>query len=314
MLKYCLLCMMFFICLDSAHANCTSIGNVSDSSAMKNITVPRDAAIGSVIQTFNTPVENGNWASGCDGNEGLSYALTYSNKKSNYGSHVYETDVPGIGIRVVNASDASMSFDTPASEYVYNATGFGWYGAKVELIIIGKVSSGILHSGSMATMSIHNRSGYYQVGYTMNVTGSTVTSLACAVTSGDSLAFPIGNVTAEQFISPGTVSQEFSTANLGLSCDPDVNINVTLSGVQNPDSSEPSILSLSNQGQDGVAQGIGVQLFYDGKPLELNKLLNLRKSSGAQETLPITARYIQTKEKIQAGSANATATLNLTYQ
>jgi type 1 fimbria pilin len=43
-------------------------------------------------------------------------------------------------------------------------------------------------------------------------------------------------------------------------------------------------------------------------------MLNLKNSAGGQETFPITARYIQTKDKVTAGSANATATLNITYQ
>ncbi|MDU7775121.1 MAG: fimbrial protein, partial [Citrobacter sp.] len=94
----------------------------------------------------------------------------------------------------------------------------------------------------------------------------------------------------------------------------DANINVTLTGTQNPDTTDDSVLELSNQGDDKVAAGIGVQLLYNDTPLELNKMLNLKRSAGGQEPFPITARYIQTKDKVRAGQANATATLNLTYQ
>nr|WP_227657198.1 fimbrial protein [Citrobacter amalonaticus] len=124
----------------------------------------------------------------------------------------------------------------------------------------------------------------------------------------------MGDVQADQFTQLGTHSQQTSTANLKLDCDADANINVTLTGTQNPDTADDSVLELSNQGDDKVAAGIGVQLLYNDTPLELNKMLNLKRSAGDQESFPITARYIQTKDKVRAGQANATATLNLTYQ
>jgi hypothetical protein len=45
-----------------------------------------------------------------------------------------------------------------------------------------------------------------------------------------------------------------------------------LTGVKNPDSSKDSVLSLSNQGQPGVADGVDIEIVYDGQPPELNKL------------------------------------------
>ena len=56
------------------------------------------------------------------------------------------------------------------------------------------------------------------------------------------------------------------------------------------------------------------ELLYNGAPLAINSPLLLKRSSGGQETLPLTARYYQTLTSVESGSANATATLNLTYQ
>ncbi|HDC4774722.1 TPA: fimbrial protein, partial [Enterobacter cloacae] len=56
------------------------------------------------------------------------------------------------------------------------------------------------------------------------------------------------------------------------------------------------------------------QLLYNGSPLTLNSRLLLKQSAGGQETLPLTARYYQTLTSVESGSANASATLNLTYQ
>jgi type 1 fimbria pilin len=87
-----------------------------------------------------------------------------------------------------------------------------------------------------------------------------------------------------------------------------------LTGIQQPDVSDSSILALSGQGNAGVAEGVGVQLLYNAAPLTLNSNLVLKRSAGGQELFPITARYYQTRSSVTTGSANASATLTLTYQ
>jgi type 1 fimbria pilin len=48
--------------------------------------------------------------------------------------------------------------------------------------------------------------------------------------------------------------------------------------------------------------------------MALNNNIVLKTSAGGQETFPFTAQYYQTKSSVTSGAANATATLNLTYQ
>ena len=126
------------------------------------------------------------------------------------------------------------------------------------------------------------------------------------------MAFFMGNVSAQDFTAINSVSDMTDTENLNINCDSGANINVTLNGTQNADSTDPSILALS-PGQS-FATGVGVQLLYNNQPLVLNNLLNLKTSTGGQESFPITARYIQIKDTVTPGTANATATLNITYQ
>ena len=64
----------------------------------------------------------------------------------------------------------------------------------------------------------------------------------------------------------------------------------------------------------GTAEGVGVQLVYNTIPLQLNNRILLKQSAGGQEAFPLTARYYQTRAVVKPGSANATATLNVTYQ
>jgi type 1 fimbria pilin len=84
--------------------------------------------------------------------------------------------------------------------------------------------------------------------------------------------------------------------------------------MQNPDSANTSVMALTGQGNAGTAKGVGVQLLYNGSPLVMNGRLLLKQSAGGQETLPLTARYYQTLTTVESGSANASATLTITYQ
>lgn len=143
----------------------------------------------------------------------------------------------------------------------------------------------------------------------------TVTVVACSI-STPNLTFPIGDVPVSSFGSTvgTTPAVAQNTQNLGLNCDVGANINVSLSGTQNPDISDSSVLALTGQGGAGVAKGVGVQIVYNGAPLMLNNRIVLKTSSGGQETFPLTARYYQTRTTVSTGTANASATLNLTYQ
>lgn len=143
----------------------------------------------------------------------------------------------------------------------------------------------------------------------------TINVVACSITTPN-LVFPIGNILASTFsTSIGTTpSAAQNIQNLGLNCDAGANINVTLSGTQNPDVGTTSVLALTGQGGANVAKGVGVQIIYNGTPLTLNNRIVLKKSAGGQETFPLIARYYQTKTAVTTGTANASATLNLTYQ
>ena len=129
------------------------------------------------------------------------------------------------------------------------------------------------------------------------------------------LTFPIGDIPASAFgtVVGTTPAGAQNTQNTGLTCAAGTNITVSLSGIQNPDSANTSVMALTGQGNAGTAKGVGVQLIYNGAPLAMNSRLFCDSLPG-QETLPLTARYYQTLTRVESGSANASATLNLTYQ
>jgi len=225
-------------------------------------------------------------------------------------NNVYNTNVNGVGIKITGT--------TKTFNYVYNSPGnnylAGGYNYKAQLIKTssGAVSGGNITTGIFATTYIAESQSYH---IDLAIGGGTIIPVACSLTTPN-LTFPIGDVLASSFGSSigTTPAGAQNTQNLGLNCDSGANINVALNGTQNPDVGTTSVLALTNQGSADVAKGVGVQILYNGSPLVLNNRIVMKRSSGGQETFPITARYYQTKTAVTTGKANASATLDLTYQ
>ena len=242
---------------------------------------------------------------------------------------VFKTTLAGTGLAIGGSgsfnsgSGCSYSY-APDNNYIKNDTTIAlcqdssgiynmniWAQPYVRVVKTGTMDGGSL-SGKIAYLA---QSGHNPAmpEIPVYISGSIVV-VKCAITT-PTMTFPIGNVPASDFgTKVGFIPTKTSTQNLGLDCDADANINVQLSGTQNPDVSTKSVLALNGQGDAGTASGVGVQLLYNGTPLEINKNIVMKKSAGGQEMLPITARYYQTKTAVTTGDASTSATLALTYQ
>lgn len=228
---------------------------------------------------------------------------------------VYKTNLQGVGIQG-DWDGVQWTYRNPATvDARSGTTGIydGGYGQTFKLVKTDNIISGTLTNGLVATTYYDGNSSNPAI--RINLVNSTVVQVACSITTPN-LVFPIGDVLASTFGSSiGTTPVAAkNTQNLGLNCDAGANINVSLSGTQNPDVSTTSVLALTGQGSANVAKGVGVQILYNSSPLILNNRIVLKQSAGGQETFPLTARYYQTKTSVTTGMANASATLNLTYQ
>lgn len=245
---------------------------------------------------------------------------------------VYPTNIDGIGVRYNFAifegtwSFCPMNYD----DHISNSTriytcplpknttlGFS-VGASLQFVKTRpNVSSGVITTIPSVTSSysLNNQSGQQELNPVCSGSGSvTVTAQACAI-NNSSIAVPLDPVLADSFTGAGTTKGD-RTFTIDLNCDAGARINASLSGTQSAETANDSILALSGAGMSGVASGIGIQLLYGNTPLKLNNNIVLKTSTGGQEFPPgaFTARYFQTKNNVTAGSANATATLNITYQ
>ncbi|HGM6627007.1 TPA: fimbrial protein [Serratia marcescens] len=143
---------------------------------------------------------------------------------------------------------------------------------------------------------------------------ATVNALACSV-STPNVNVTLPTVNTNSFTGTGN-TQGDTPFTIGLQCDANARINATLNFIQDGDTTNQSVAALTGKGSAGIASGVGIQLLYGNTPLRNNVLTFLKTSSGGQE-LPagaFTARYFQTKSTVQAGTANTTATMTLTYQ
>jgi len=140
----------------------------------------------------------------------------------------------------------------------------------------------------------------------------TIVASTCT-TSTTNIQITLDDILASKMNSVGSTYNP-KNFNVGLNCDPGARVSATLRGNDNPDTSADGVLQLSNAGSDDVADGVGIQILSNSIPMPLDKLMPLKTFTGTQETLPFTVQYYQTKSEIKTGKANATATLEITYQ
>lgn len=243
---------------------------------------------------------------------------------------IFASNVAGVGVAVGATSTAPLYFSAWVGSIVGHDGG-GWSGedwvltagsppqnysfsmtSVVQLYKTGILENGVL-SGKIGALIVENGASPIVRGteIPIYITG-TVTKIACSLNS-TSINVPLGDISATQFTGIASTAGD-KGFNVGLSCDKEAKINVALAGTQNSDTSDTSVLALTNTGQTGTATGVGVQLLYGGVPLKINNNILLKTSPGGQETLPFTARYYQTQATVGAGLANSSATLNITYQ
>ncbi|WP_426448829.1 fimbrial protein [Siccibacter colletis] len=335
--RACLLQSMFFVSAIffslNAHAGTCEAKVGPWNMDFGEIIIQRDVAIGSSLSNKIYGEEKAAYACHADNQKvriGMREYLTHSELTSE-GGIVYKTNLPGLGVLVGGNGEGYEGW-LLVSPISVSGPGWimfnGWYPngqfdlhlkPYVKLIKIGQIASGpvlgqIAYAAAAVFDNTTNVIDSRGADIPVNLSGKA-TVLACSLTTS-ALNFNIGDIPADTFgstIGDTPVSTE-NTQNLGLNCDADANINVSLSGTQNPDVSVSSVLALTGYGDAGVAQGIGIQLIYNDTPLELNKNIVLKKSAGGQETFPITARYYQTKTTVIAGKADASASLNIAYQ
>ncbi|TKU37308.1 type 1 fimbrial protein [Citrobacter sp. wls716] len=310
---------LFFLLLmavsDVAMASCSFTGGVTSELAgylnFGNVTVQRDAPVGSVLATDVTGAyNNGNAIAGCTREAWTArWELTQWGTLSGYGSGVYNTNLPGVGLRLSTASSGKVL--PYESSYPYNAGG-SWAsipgdGIKGELIKTGNITSGTLTNGVLARASVVNR--FYFANVTLNGT-NTVKSEACSVTT-PSVDVPMRDHDKSEFSGAGSTT-DWVSFDIGLNCDVGARINVRIDAPADASAGSQGVMQLDS----GGASGVGIQLHYrpDDAVVQYGLERFYWQSVYGDEIVQLKARYYQTAGTITPGAANGTATFTLTYK
>lgn len=296
----------------NSYAYCTGSGYgiVTDTINFANVKVQRDTPNGTVIAT-SYHAAGRRQIGYCDTAGGYQYEEMMGN--STPYSHVYTTNVPGVGVRVLywDKYYAEKPATSQYQTYMNLYDGVNYSNTTIELVKIGEITSGPLNNALVSRVYYSSSPSISNM--TLYITGS-VTVVACSITTSN-VNVPLDPVLVSSFTGVNSTKGD-KPFTIGLSCDAGARINASLSFDQNTDTSNTSVIKLTGAGSAGVATGVGIQLLYGSTPLQRNTNIVLKTSSGGQEfpAGAFTARYFQTKSTVTTGDANATATLNLTYQ
>jgi type 1 fimbria pilin len=291
-----------------------------------NVNVQRDLAIGSPIGTVFYGSQSPGYTCTSSGTEGTWAGIQTSRiyDSTVNGRQIYKTNVPGIGIAIGTVIQTGSYAPYESWLTSNNWLGTGWnsfagsvahytFQPMVQLVKIGPITSGALtvDVAKYITNSNVERTGSWLTEIPIKLTGS-ITSVACSI-STPVIQVPLDDILANDLKSVNATFKP-KNFNVGLSCDAGAHVNVKMTGTKNTETSTDGVLQLTNVGSPGVATGVGIQILYNNDPLALNKNIQLKTSSGGQETFPFVARYYQTKNAVTTGVTNAAMVLDITYQ
>lgn len=321
--------------------------STSTASLPKNIIIEsRSYNAGDIIYSSGWQAGSNNklTISGCGGNYQVGFFYLNSPQiDSGAGTTIMPTNIPGLGVRV-STQDQAGPYDSQMT--IDNDWHAGDGGSShtltnsqylIELVALGgQISSGQLTFGSPVAQvdfresTSHTAKGDVASNLELSNANVVMKAMGCTVDTS-AINFPFGTINVTEFDSNIKVG---STPNqiVNLSCEPGSNVSLSVRAAEaTGDNANHTVIALTGAGTEGVASGLGVQLglktsSYDsennGIPLNNSiSLITSTRSNGtvtnggaaAQELLTFSATYYKTSETVTTGTANATATLTLTY-
>lgn len=242
--------------------------------------------------------------------------------------HVYQTDVPGVGIRMYSRRDQQVIYVPSQLDY-YNVITYVYQPAEIFEVELVKTAtttgSGTILSSGLLTTNYTDGTGPGRPRYTSTISGFIVTS-TCEVDSGSkNIAVNFGEVPSTTFAGLSSKGPEHDFA-INLICqggnvaEADQGlISVRIDATQDK-SMLPGVLAITPA--TDAASNVGIELVdvLNGNEHKIvfgQAIVLGRTPVNASSTLqlPMRGRYIQTQTgKVGPGTANGTATFTIEYQ
>lgn len=314
-----MLCLNMLMPASATAAVCT--GNTIDASVSPPaLAVSRNVAPGTILYQ----VVNARTPSNSVSCSGVMFMVTqYTTPLATTAlADVYQTNVPGIGIKVVANF---LGVDTPIANTTtyWGDTTTNWRGGtyfpySLYIVATGPVSPGtvslanplITDYASASSTSLSDP----MVLHTLSVNPFNVTVENCTTPS---VAVNMGNHSLNEMPAVGSTTSTTSFSIALNSCPSGMNgieyeldpVTTIVPGTGN------SVVTLDS---GSTAVGIGLQVLDgSGNPFSLGTpvaFTGYNASSGGSYTIPLQARYYRTASPVVAGSANTAMTFTMTYQ
>ncbi|RQT51441.1 fimbrial protein [Burkholderia cepacia] len=332
-------------------ASCTGTAQTVTISMPASVTIPRDAAIGTVLTTWaSTPATTNFYSCLVSGSafSGMAFEALSMTKAgmtvagpNGVAYTVWNTNVPGVGVAIGVRSYANgcgwqpwddlgtprPPLPSPWAGWACNQNGTNSLvtnGGQVQVALVktgaitaGTVTGGVLFEGAPSTGGA-NINGPFAVSASSHVSYSlTSTIVNVAACTTPNVTVNMGSPMQSEFTGIGSTNKQAVSFNVAVNaCPTGLNsIQYQFIPVNAVLDSTNGVLALSS---GSTATGIGLQLKDgNGNALKYNTqytLTSYSKSTGGSYTIPLTARYYQTAAKVTAGSANAVLTFTMTYQ
>ncbi|WP_375741023.1 fimbrial protein [Pseudomonas boanensis] len=324
---------MMLLGVGEAHAYTCSTETSSTTITVPEFTVQQDLPVNAEIGRVESSIVS---AYKCSGKPGEftwqdfgakaygTYLKTIDNKR------VYESGIDGIGyavgVTMTSTCQGSPSWvgghsDTSNPNDRFNCSVNGLFGAQPmqgKAYMIFYKTAEVTGSGEVASKNVgsfilrNNKSSWHAPESRLNIGSLKVNTVSCSL-SAPSINVEMGKVGIGLFEGVGTWPGDGNTRtfSIPLDCSAGASINLKVEG--NVQNASQGVLKVD--AGNSSASGVGIQLLYDDKPVELGKQFKTgTASSQGKYNIPLKARYLQTEDTITSGAANGSATITLTYQ
>lgn len=316
--------LMFLVISPLSYASCNSSGIISSVIATTTLTVPRDRGVGPIGSVITLPSGVATYVYCTPGVVSMMLKLGSTMTESVIPG-VYDTNVPGIGIKVWNTFSGSVDignnlsywYSPSSSAHVGYSAGAVIVAVNIQFYVTGPVSFGTVNfpdpfveSWANTEVSLNGATRYNA----LRITPVIVSSGACETPD---ISVKLGEHFGYEFSGTGSKSSvkkfdfKLNSCATGMSAvsyrfEPATGVNVIGTG-------NDQYLTLDST---STAKGVGIQVLYDNESnIPFGTKIKYTGYVGAGNyTIPMKARYIMTGPIIVPGSANSALEFTMTYE
>lgn len=225
---------------------------------------------------------------------------------------LYQSGVAGIGIRLkigntVQEGSVNQSLEGPAKLKDDQALTFS-------LVKTGAIEPGALKNQELLRINYEGADGNAVTAIKYTLSNGLVSQPSCQI-ENTAIVVPMGTLERKEFkgVNKTAGDKDF---HIDLNCNQGTNVNITFAPLAGKSMGLKGVAGVvENEAGSNTAVGVGVQVLFDGDPVEFGKLIfaGTAKAEGLY-SIPMKARFIQTQDTVVPGVINARMAFTMTYQ